>query len=44
MVQASHQGTRNIPLKLAEALTAVVNTECEKGIHFFITRDEAVKY
>ena len=31
MVQASHQGTRNIPLKLAEALTAVVNTEWENG-------------
>lgn len=24
MVQASHQGTRNIPLKLAEAITAVI--------------------
>jgi type III restriction enzyme len=31
MVQATHQGTRNIPLKLAEALTAVVNTEWESG-------------
>ena len=31
MVQASHQGTRNIPLKLAEALTAVVNAEWESG-------------
>lgn len=31
MVQATHQGTRNIPLKLAEALTAVVNAEWESG-------------
>jgi type III restriction enzyme len=31
MVQSIHQGTRNIPLKLAEALTAVVNAEWENG-------------
>lgn len=31
MVQATHQGTRNIPLKLAEAITAVVNSEWESG-------------
>lgn len=31
MVQATHQGTRNIPLKLAEAITAVVNAEWESG-------------
>lgn len=31
MVQLIHSGTRNIPLKLAEAITAVVNTEWESG-------------
>lgn len=31
MVQATHQGTRNIPLKLAGAITAVVNAEWESG-------------
>jgi len=31
MVQAHHLGTRNIPLKLAEAITAVVNKEWEAG-------------
>ena len=31
MVQSIHSGTRNIPLKLAEAITAVVNAEWENG-------------
>ncbi len=31
MVQSTHQGTRNIPLKLAAAITAVVNAEWESG-------------
>lgn len=31
MVQSTHQGTGNIPLKLAEAITAVVNAEWESG-------------
>ena len=31
MVQSHHFGTRNIPLKLAEEITAVVNTEWEEG-------------
>lgn len=31
MVQSIHFGTRNIPLKLADAITAVVNAEWESG-------------
>ena len=31
MVQSTHQGTRNIPLKLAAAITAVVKAEWESG-------------
>jgi len=31
MVQAAHQGTGNIPLKLAEAITAIVNVKWENG-------------
>jgi len=31
MVQAIHFGTRNIPLKLAEAITALANAEWESG-------------
>lgn len=31
MVQSIHSGTRNIPLKLVEAITAVVNAEWESG-------------
>jgi type III restriction enzyme len=31
MVQAIHQGTGNTPLKLADAITAVVNAEWENG-------------
>ena len=31
MVQAAHQGTRNIPLKLAQAITAVVKSEWSNG-------------
>ena len=31
MVQATHQGTRKIPLKLAEAITEVVKVEWENG-------------
>lgn len=31
MVQSIHKGTRDIPLKLAEAITAVVNAEWESG-------------
>jgi len=31
MVQSTHQGTRNIPLKLAAAITAIVKAEWESG-------------
>lgn len=31
MVKSTHSGTRNVPLKLAEAITAIVNAEWENG-------------
>ncbi|BBL63612.1 type I restriction enzyme EcoKI subunit R [Methanosarcina mazei TMA] len=31
MVKSTHSGTRNVPLKLAEAITAIVNAKWENG-------------